>query len=197
LLTKIQRGRKKRAIRHEVGKAREGTVILFGDSTLLREFPPLRACWAKVGEQAQGPITGNNARRALFATLNPRTGHLVRAVLPDMKKESFHVFLKMLRKHYRRPIWLLVDRHSAHRAAKRRGWAKGLKIRLIWLPVACPEDNPLENIWRIMKGEVAANRCYGDIEELCRRACEWLDSLSAKEALERSGISSNNFWLYT
>jgi hypothetical protein len=85
LLTKIQRGRKKGAIRHEVGKAREGTVILFGDSTLLREFPPLRACWAKVGEQAQGPITGNNARRALFATLNPRTGHLVRAVLPERR----------------------------------------------------------------------------------------------------------------
>ena len=50
-----------------------------------------------------------------------------------------------------------------------------MKIRLIWLPVACPEDNPLENIWRVMKGEgeVAANRCYGDVmyvEELCRRA---------------------------
>lgn len=158
----------------------------------------MRACWAKVGQQALVPITGNNARKALFATLNPKTGHLVRAVLPDTKKESFHTFLKILRNHYRgKPIWLLVDRHSAHRAAQRRGWAKDLGIRLIWLPVACPEDNPLENLWRVMKGEVAANRCYGDVEELCRRACAWLDGLGAREVLGKSGILSNNFWLYT
>jgi transposase len=61
--------------------------------------------------------------------------------------------------------------------------------------VACPEDNLLENLWRALKGEVAANRSYGSIEELTRRARLWLEGLTPQEALRTSWALSKSFWL--
>ena len=54
-----------------------GAVILFEDETTLRWFPPLRGMWASRGEQAEVPITGQNAKRVLFGAINFRTGHRV------------------------------------------------------------------------------------------------------------------------
>src|SRR6202011_3826227 len=54
-----------------------GAVILFEDETTLRWFPPLRGMWARRGEQAKVRITGQNAKRVLFGTINLRTGHRV------------------------------------------------------------------------------------------------------------------------
>ena len=48
-------------------------MLLFTDWTLLRLFPPLRAMWAAIGTQAKVAITGQNARRVLFGTINVRT----------------------------------------------------------------------------------------------------------------------------
>lgn len=75
--------------------------------------------------------------------------------------------------------------------------ASRLRIWPIWLPVACPEDNPLENLWRVLKAQVAANRSYGSVEELVKRACEWIEMLTPKEALQTCGVLSKNFWLPT
>ena len=50
-------------------------VVLATDWTILRLFPPVRAAWAKTGEQAEVPITGANAQRVLFGAINVRTGH--------------------------------------------------------------------------------------------------------------------------
>ena len=52
----------------------------FGDETSLREFPPLRAAWSRVGHQAEVIISGRNARRTVVGFLNVLTGKLVRTV---------------------------------------------------------------------------------------------------------------------
>ena len=49
-------------------------VLLFEDETILRLLPELRRAWSLRGQQARVPITGQNAKCALFGTLNPRTG---------------------------------------------------------------------------------------------------------------------------
>ena len=44
------------------------------DETDLRLFPPLRAGWARRGEEAPVPISGGNAKRVLFGAINLETG---------------------------------------------------------------------------------------------------------------------------
>ena len=43
----------------------------------MTETPPLRARWAKIGQQAEVPITGNRAKRVAYGALNIGTGTLL------------------------------------------------------------------------------------------------------------------------
>ena len=46
-----------------------GGQVWAGDETALREFPPLRAAWARVGQQATVVITGRNVDAAVLSAL--------------------------------------------------------------------------------------------------------------------------------
>jgi hypothetical protein len=76
----------------------EGAVLLFEDETILRLLPVLRKAWSLRGEQAVVPITGGNAKRVLFGTLNLRTGHRIGFRGPTMRQEHFQSFLRLLRR---------------------------------------------------------------------------------------------------
>ena len=90
-------------------------------------------------------------------------------------------------------IVLFLDRGSPHRAKKSLKLAKELGIELRWLPVACPELNPVEGIWRHLKGTALANRPTLWMEGLMERACGYIQSLSPRERLRKAGILSGNF----
>ena len=53
---------------------------------------------------------------------------------------------------------LFLDRGSPHRAHESQELAKALNIQLRWLPVATPELNAMENLWREGKGHILGNR---------------------------------------
>src|SRR5438067_2610208 len=72
--------RKKRAIRRRLRDLPARSAKLAEDETDLRLFPPLRAGWARCGEEAPVPITGANAKRVLFGAINIETG--LRLFLP-------------------------------------------------------------------------------------------------------------------
>lgn len=129
-----------------------GAVLLFEDETILRLFPILRRAWSLRGEQAIVPITGKNAKRVLFGTINPRTGHRIVLCRPNMRQENFQDFLRLLRHAYPgRQIWLLLDEAPCHIAPKSQALAKRLNIELIWLPKQCSELNAMDQLWRGLK----------------------------------------------
>lgn len=173
-----------------------GAVLLFLDETILRLFPPLRAAWAKRGEQAIVRITGQNAKCVLFGTINPHTGHRILLQRPTMRQVDFQAFLRLLRRRYPgRPIWLLLDKARCHEAARSQALAKRLNIVLIWLPKQCSELNAMDHLWRGLKGYISANRQYKTIDAHAQQAENWVLSLSAGQALRKAGILSKNFWL--
>jgi hypothetical protein len=99
------RARKKRALRRYVQALPARTAILAEDETDLRLFPPLRAGWARRGEDAPVPITGANAKRVLFGALNLVTGRRVFRARPTHRGVDFVGFLEEIRWHYRgRPV---------------------------------------------------------------------------------------------
>lgn len=133
---------------------------------MLRWFPPLRASWAPQGTQAQVRITGQNAKRVLFGTINLRTGHRIVMGRRRAWQQDFQTFLRELRRRYRaRLIYLLLDSASCHTASRSRKRAEQLGIRLLWLPKQCPELNAVDHLWRELKGRIAANRQYATIDD--------------------------------
>lgn len=171
-------------------------VLLFSDATILRWFPPLRYAWAFRGAQAQVPITGQNAKRVLFGTINPRTGHRVVLRRPRQRQEDFQAFLRYLRRRYPgRPIWLLLDQASCHSAGQSQRLAAQLEVTLLWLPKQCPELNSEDHLWKELKRLIAANRQFRTIDAEADYAERWLLGLTSTEALRKAGVLSDDFWL--
>lgn len=171
-------------------------VLLMEDETILRLFPNLRRAWSLRGEQAVVPITGRNAKRVLFSTINIRTGHRIVWRAPNMRQEQFQYFLREVRRHYAgRPIWMLLDEAPCHIALRSEALAAILGIELMWLPRQCSELNAMDHLWREMKGTISANYQFASIDEHAEYAEQWILKLSNREALLKAGILSKNFWL--
>jgi transposase len=164
----------------------------------LREFPPLRAAWSRIGEQAEVTITGRNARRTVVGFLNVLTGKLVRTIRQRGRGEDIAAGVQRLgdAECQRLLIW---DNAPPHQSRVARGAAEALSIEIVKLPFRSPELNPLEDLWRSLKAVVvAANRVYKSVDELAERAVDYLDGLSEDDVLRLSGLLSSKFnWLPT
>jgi transposase len=176
-----------------------GGEVWAGDETTLREFPPLRAAWAKRGTQAEVVISGRNARRVLHGLLNVATGERVHPVRERGRGEDVALALAELgRRRPGVPKLLLWDNAPPHHTRAAREAAAGAAVEIAWLPFRSPELNPCEDLWRHLKTRVAANRCYPSVDELASRALEWLDALSHADALRLAALHSSKFqWLPT
>lgn len=176
-----------------------GGEVWVADETALREFPPLRAGWSRVGQPALVTISGRNARRTLFGALNVTTGELV--CLPLLRCRTDDIVAAVTALGQIRPevpkllIWDNAPPHHPHRV---RDAAAAVGITLAFLPFRSPELMPLEELWRGLKQTVAANRCYASLEELISRALTWLAGMTDAERHRRCGLQSSKFeWLPT
>lgn len=159
-------------------------------------FPPLRACWAKRGQQARVALSGTNVRRVVFGTLNLRTGNRLFVVRTRQRGDDFRVFLQTIHRHYRGwQVVLLLDADSTHTAGASQQLATQLGIELLWLPKRCPELNPLESLWRSGKQTICANRQYPTIDEVVERFLTYLSLLSPQETRRKAGLLSEHCWL--
>ncbi len=145
-------------------------MVLFTDWTLLRLFPPLRSMWAEVGQQTRVEITGRNAKRVLFGTIDLHSAQRIIYIGRGAGSSEVQVFLRYLRKRHPRAgtIWLLADRASGHTARATAVMAAQLDIVFLWLPKQWPELNAMDQLWRSLKHEVAANRQATSIDELAQ-----------------------------
>ena len=120
--------------------ARERTVTLMLDETIITETPPLYAGYGRRGEQVCVPITGNHARRILHGVLNVQSGEVLLLITQEWVQETHQAFLLMIRSHWRGwNIVLFEDRGSPHVATESLRLAKELHIELRFLPKATSE----------------------------------------------------------
>jgi hypothetical protein len=173
-----------------------GDVLLMEDETILRLFPVLRRAWSLRGEQAVVPITGRNAKRVLFATINLRTGHRICLCGTNMRQENFHALLREVRRRYKEhSVWMLLDEAPCHLAAQSQRLAALLDIHLVWLPKQCSELNAMDHLWKLVKGQISANWQWSTVDEHADHAERWVLGLSDRQALRKAGVLSENFWL--
>lgn len=69
------------------------------DETDLLLFPPLRAAWSLRGQPAMVWLSGQNARRVVFGTLNLWTGSRLFLVRKRQRAGDFQAFLELLHHH--------------------------------------------------------------------------------------------------
>jgi transposase len=190
------RAAKMRRIRQYIKGLGSRDVVLFEDETDLLLFPPLRACWARRGDDAEVPLCGANAKRVLFGALNPSNGTRLFLERKKQWKEDFQEFLGLIHQQYRGwRVSLVLDGDSSHTAKASQRDARSFGIQLVWLPVRCPELNPMDHLWRHGKERICANRQYGSIAELVHRFLHYLEGLAVEETLRKAGVLSEDYWL--
>lgn len=173
-------------------------MVLFTDATILTETPPLRAGWALVGQQAEVPITGNRDKVVLYGALNPASGRVWFDRAQRWTGQTFREHLRSVRACWRGwNIVLFLDRGSPHTARASRALAAELGVELRFLPTACPELNPVEGLWRHVKGRVLANEPTPDLNQSLDRVYDELFLMTPAERLRLAGVLSDDFWLPT
>lgn len=176
-----------------------GGEVWFGDETTLREYPPLRAAWARRGQPANVVISGRNGRRVLHGALNAATGELVHLIRERSRQDDCLAFVEELATvRPDIPKLLIWDNAPPHHPKRVQEAAARRRITIAWLPFRAPELNPCEDLWRLMKAVVAANRCFQDLDALARHAAAWLDTLTTEARLLSAGLLGTKFqWLST
>ena len=166
------------------------------DATIVTETPPLRAAYAPIGEQAVVPITGNHAKRVIFGALNIRSGHSELMITSHWEALTWQTFLHQIRKSWRGwYIVLFIDRGTPHTAEDSQDLAKDLGIEIRWLPVATPELNAMEGIWRHGKDDSLANSPNSTIDDSADAICQYILDLTPQQRLQKAGVLSGKFWL--
>lgn len=176
-----------------------GGEVWFGDETTLREFPPLRAAWARRGAQAVVVVSGRNSRRVLHGALNAATGDWVTLVRERSRQDDCRAFVEALGQvRPGVPKLLIWDNAPPHHPKRVQAAAAAAQITIAWLPFRAPELMPCEDLWRLLKAVIAANRVYPSVQTLAEQAVTWLEALPPVERLRQSGLFSAKFqWLAT
>jgi transposase len=176
-----------------------GGEVWFGDETTLREYPPLRAAWAKRGQPADVILSGRNGRRVVQGALNAATGERVHLIREHSRQDDCRAFIEAVGQvRPDVPKLLIWDNAPPHHPKRVLEAAQRAHITIAWLPYRAPELNPCEDLWRLMKAVVAANRCFPDLDALAQRAVNWLTTLSLYDRLRCSGLLGIKLqWLST
>lgn len=172
-------------------------MILAEDETDLRLFPPLRASWSRRGQPHEVELSGSNEKRVLFGLLNIRTGQRLSLIRRYQKGGDFQAFLDLVHWHYRAwEVVMLLDEDSSHTAKASEALAEEYGIQLKWLPKRSPHLNPMDHLWRHVKGVATANRQEPSIDTLVEHALTYLHSLTPSATLRKSALRSPDFWLH-
>jgi len=176
-----------------------GGEVWVGDETTLRELPPLRASWSKVGQQAEVVITGKNPRKVLHGALNLETGEQVLLTRDRSRGEDVIAFVEALGEV--RPLFpklLIWDNAPPHKPKLVQAALAERNLTVVWLPVRAPELNPIEDLWRHLKRYVAANRVFENVTLLADAAVLWLTALGPVGRKRAAALLSTKFqWLPT
>lgn len=132
---------------------RERATLFFGDEAGVRSDFHAGTTWARRGETPVVPATGRRFGLNLVSAISPRGALRFMTVEGRMDADKFIEFLRRLLHNTSGRVFLIVDRHPAHRAKKVRDFVESTagKLRLFFLPSYSPELNPDELVWNHLK----------------------------------------------
>jgi transposase len=155
--------------------------------------PTRRRTWAPRGQTPIHKCWDRHDRLSVCGALTcpPQRKHLgfyFRLHSHNIRTPDLRAFLHLLHRHVRRPLMLVLDRWSVHRAAvaslvaQRPSWL----VAVSWLPAYAPELNPVEQIWNHAKYRELANYLPADVEALHDAVGFTLASTRFQQTLLRS-----------
>lgn len=145
---------------------KENATIHWGDEMGLRSDHSVGRTYSLKGKTPVVRRTGNRFSCNMISTIT-NLGKLSFMVFHEnFNSEIFLKFLKRLTQTYHRKVFLIVDRHRAHRSKEVHQWLTENKegIRIFYLPSYCPELNPDEFLNQDVKAHLGKQRLQNKSE---------------------------------
>jgi transposase len=162
--------------------------IFFLDEAGIRSDSPLARTWAPQGQTPVVTTSGQRQSANAISAVSPLGAFWYKVFTGRLNGTLFLKFLKAFLKNRRRPIFLVLDRHPAHRAKLIANFIQQLggRLELHFLPGYAPDLNPDEFVWNHMRHKGTAKRPLLRNESLRTRLEEDLSSIKRDRRLLRS-----------
>ena len=176
-----------------MGQAAPQTVILAEDEASLYLQATTTAVWAPKGQTPIVRADPSRTKTTFYGTLNLHTGQeiITRSAVMNGEATAQHLeaVLKAISDH---PIWLLWDRAPWHRgSAIQAVLAAHPRLEILVLPVATPELNPQEHVWKATRQAVSHNHRTKELATLAERFEEHLTAHTFPcSVLDRYGFNA-------
>jgi len=167
---------------------RRGAEIFFLDEAGIRSDAPLQRTWGARGQTPVVPTSGQRQSINAISAVNARGAFWYDVYTGRFNAARFVEFLRAFLRGRRRPVFLVVDGHPAHRAKVVSCHVQSLKgrLELHFLPGYAPELNPDEFVWNHMRRRGVSKKPLRRNESLRERVEDDLDRIKGDRALVRS-----------
>lgn len=161
---------------------REQATLFWGDETGMRSDHQTGRSWGRRGDTPIIPGTGRRFRCNRLSAITNR-GQLAFMVFEgSFTARVFVAFLRRLRRHAGRKVFLIVDAHPVHVAASVQRWLAPRRrhLRLFLLPGYRPDLNPDELLNQDVKTNAVGRRRPRHKAELMRNVRRYLWSIQRR-----------------
>jgi len=149
---------------------------MFQDEAGFGRINKPKYCWCRKGLRPSVPCHHIREYRYAYGAVEPQTGQSFFLVMPYCNTDCMNVFLRELAKEYPDDFLLIVmDGASWHKA---KGLQMPDNIKLLYLPPATPEMNPIEQIWAWLRLHGFRNEVFQTLDKVVDRLCDIICSLS-------------------
>ena len=151
--------------------------LMFQDEAGFGRINKPKYCWCFPGFRPSVPCRHIREYRYAYGAVEPMTGGSFFLALPYCNTECMNLFLEKLSGEYPGDrIVMPCDMASWHRA---KALSVPTNIKLVFLPPATPEMNPIEQIWKEIRKRGFKNESFHTLEKVIDRLCDTICSLSS------------------
>lgn len=149
---------------------------MFQDEAGFGRINKPKYCWCRKGHRPSVPCHHIREYRHVYGAVEPMSGESFFLIMPLCNTNCMNLFLAELSKSYPNDTLLLVCDGAAWHKAK--ALVVPDNIRLIFLPPATPEMNPIEQIWKEIRKRGFRNEIFASLNKVVDRLCSTIRSLS-------------------
>jgi putative transposase len=149
---------------------------MFQDEAGFGRINKPKYCWCFPGLRPEVPCHHIREYRYAYGAVEPLIGESFFLIMPYCNTDCMNVFLQKLAHAYPNDRIILVCDGAAWHKAK--ALAIPENIRLIFLPPATPEMNPIEQIWKEIRKSGFRNEIFPTLEKVIQRLCDTICSLT-------------------
>lgn len=150
---------------------------MFQDEAGFGRINKPKYCWCFKGLRPDVPCHHIREYRYAYGAVEPLTGDSFFLVMPYCNTDCMNVFLNNLSIEFPEDYIILVcDGATWHKA---NALVVPPNIRIIHIPPATPEMNPIEQIWKEIRMRGFRNEIFNTLDKVIDRLCATICSLSS------------------